>query len=328
MTLADLLAAVAADVGYDAIPSAVVTARLTRYLNEGLRHILSMNEMGPLRSNTLTFSSVAGQKTYGLPQAFVSIDQMVDTTNNIRLRLMTQDQFRTIDPQEVSSGTPTHYVPLGYGPLGREPDQTGLWVVSNEPADTTQVVTVTGLIAAPIVGLTTGGTPTGPISATLNGTTRVQVGFHLDYVAVQTLTLNTATAGFVVLFDAAVGGHPLALIQIGQKTVQYVQLRLWPTPAGVYTYQVDGPMLISELTATSDIPILPADFQFMLTDYARMREYEYRDDSRAAVARAQFQEKLKYLRDRLIDPPDFRPRVGRIPDRSSNLGSFYPPGRF
>jgi hypothetical protein len=87
-----------------------------------------------------------------------------------------------------------------------------------------------------------------------------------------------------------------------------------------------------DLTQPSDNSLIPADFEYILTDFARIREYEYRDDpSRAQTARAQYEWKLKYLRDRLMNAPDYRPRVGRLIDRSNNLdhdGVNFPAGRW
>jgi hypothetical protein len=251
---------------------------------------------------------------------------MVDTTNNIRLRLMTQDQFRTIDPQEVSSGTPTHYVPWGYGALRHELSSTGtnLWVASTSAADTTQHA---HLVAAFVSGTDIGvGYPDAPLA----GLTRVACGNAA--ITIQQFQLDAIAVGFVSLFDAAVGGNTLSTIPPGFLNVQYEQIRLWPTPAGAYAYQVDGPLVVADFGPNSTIetatPVIPADFQYILADYARMREYEYRDDSRFPMAQLRYQEKLKELRNRIMDPPDFRPRVGRVPDRSSNLGSYYPPGRW
>lgn len=328
MDLVDLLNALIADLGYlqNDLTGQVAT-RLTRYVNEGYRHILTMSEFAPLRSQTLPFTSEANRKVYGFPSAFVQIDQIVDTTNSIRLRLLTADQFRVIDPQETASGTPTHYVPLGYGPLSRDiPVPSPLYVVT-----TNLLVTESFDITA----IRSGGYQTPFLSVALSGTTRVQAGTFSDFIAVSRFQLSTnlVTGGPVQLWDAAVGGNLLSSIPPGFPTVQYQQIRLWPTPSDAYQYQIDGTAVITELRPVSsstfnDIPLLPEDFHTILADYARMREYEFRDDSRAALAMAQYQAKLKMMRDRIMDPPDYRPRVGRIPDRTSNLGPWFPTGRW
>jgi hypothetical protein len=62
-----------------------------------------------------------------------------------------------------------------------------------------------------------------------------------------------------------------------------------------------------------------------------MREYEYRDDSRFPMAQLRYEQKLKQMRNRLMDPSDYRPRVGRVGVRGNNLdanGVNYPSGRW
>ena len=151
MTLTDLLSALQSDLGYEAIPSASVTTRLTRFLNEGLRHLLSMPELAPLRLNSIPFASTAGQKVYGLPQVLVQIHQIVDSTSGTRLRLMTLDEFRTIDPQETASGTPTHYVPVGLHPVQRQPDHSDVWAVSALASSCEVATAMRRLISARLV---------------------------------------------------------------------------------------------------------------------------------------------------------------------------------
>lgn len=323
-TLADLLAALASDLGYEAIPSVPVTTRLTRYLNEGYRHLLSMSELSPLRLSRITFTSAPGQTLYGVPQALVQIHHIVDPTSAIRLRLMTLDEFRTIDPQSISSGTPTHYIPVGLHPVQRDPSHTDVWAASDAAADTTQTVTIWGV--SQVDALDTSVVHT--TGQALQGLTPVLVATGL--IAIQKAIVHPATTGSVSLFDSNVvaTAHRLAWIPVGSTTIQYQGIRLWPTPADTREYQVDGELTLTDLVASYESSLLPTDFEYILTDYARMREYEYRDDSRAPLAAARYAQKLQQFRNRIMNPPDYRPRVGRFVDRGSNLGPYFPSGRF
>jgi hypothetical protein len=329
MTLTDLLNALYSDLGYsDGTPSAAVTTRLTRYCNEGYRYLLSMPELAPLRMGTVTFTSVPGLKVYGVPQILVQIDQLVNQTNPTRLRLMTADEFRTIDPQEDSSGTPTHYVRYGVGPALRTPAGTGLWADTEVPGALTPTLNITVRGAGREEYF-----PFPPQSALITGLGRVKIGGFNDYRMIQDIQLDQPPqlGTLINVYDAATGGNLIAQIPQGETTSRYELIRLWPTPSGTDTYVADGPVLLADLSATTPIPQIPFDFQYILTDYARMREYEYRDDSRVAMAAAGYQQKLKYLRDRVINPPDYRPRVGRLRDRSNNLdhdGVNFPTGRW
>jgi hypothetical protein len=216
-------------------------------------------------------------------------------------------------------------VPWGSSPVQREPDHSQIWTASSSASDITQSVVIAAIRSPDDVD-----TSLATYTATLTGTTRIPLIAIPDVVSIQQFELSGPCIGRVELYDAAIGGQILATIQSGTKTVQYQQIRLWPTPAGVYTYAVDGmTSLVDILNYTSyDQNRLPDDFQLILADYARMCEYEYRDDSRLPMAQARYNAKLKNLRDRVMNPADYKPRVGRIRDRSSNLGSYFPPGRF
>jgi hypothetical protein len=234
---------------------------------------------------------------------------------------MTLDQLRAIDPQEVSSGTPTHYVPMGLSPVVSDPQITGLWAQEvTTIAPTNRTVTLFGILNS--------GLAVTRDTVTLVGTTVTRIGSNSDYVAVQQFEVDSNVGGFIRLLDAAVGGRTLGVIAIGEYSSHYQRIRLWPTPSAADQYLIDGSTNLVDLAGTTDVPLLPLDFQDILTDFARMREMEYRDDSRYAMAKAAYQEKLKYLRERIMNPPDYRPRVGRIPDRSSNLSGYFPPGRW
>ena len=320
MTLSDLLSALYADLGYVSAPASAVTTRLTRYLNEGYHTVLSLPGFQSLRFSTISFASVASQTIYGVPQLFQQISAIVDTTNNIRLRRMSRDEYRSIDPQELSSGTPSHYIEAGTRPVQYDPVSKGLWVVSSAGGDTTQT--------AALLGARAGGLPTTLQTATLNGTTRVAVGSFTDYVSVLQFELSAVAVGAVSLYDAAAAGNQLAVIAIGQKTVTYQALRLWPTPSAAITYNVDGLVNLTDLAQTYDAPLVPVDFQYLLLEYGRMREYEFRDDDRLPAVTASYARRLAAFRARVCDPPDFRPVAGRLIDRGSSLGPWYPAGRW
>jgi len=327
MTLTDLLSSLYDDLGYDATPSPSVTRRLTKNLNEGYRHLLSMPELAPLRIGTVTFVSTPGQTVYGVPQVLVQIQQLVNATNPTRLRLMTADEFRTVDPQEVSSGTPTHYVPYGTGPALRLLTGTGLWAEDRLALTPPVTITVRGVGRDEYF-------PFPPQSVQVTGTTRVQIGLFNEYRLLQDVQLDQPAqiGSLITVYDAAVGGNVIAQIPQGETTIRYDLIRLWPTPSGTDTYHADGPILLTDLSTDVPIPIIPSDFQYILTDYATMREMSYRDDpSRYSMAAQRYQEKLKQLRDRVMNPPDYKPRVGRISDRGNNLdsgGVMYPSGRW
>jgi hypothetical protein len=317
MTLADLLTALYGDLGYAASPDAAVTTRLTRFLNDGYQSLLRIPGYAPLRFKTISMASVAAQKLYGISPGAVRVLGMSDQTNNQPVLEMSLGTFRRVDPQELVTGVPTHRIPMGFQPVARQPATSGVWVVSST-ADTATVR---------LVGQTSTG-ETAVQTATINGTTRVQVGSLATLVGIESWSISAAAAGAVSLYDASSAGNLLATIPIGQTSVQYLSIRLWPTPSDAYTYAVDVETTMPQLTNATDVPVVPTDFHPMLVEYGRMREYEYRADERYPVAFNAFQANLKALTVRLWNTPDYLPVAGSSPNTPNNLGPWYPTGRW
>lgn len=319
MNLGDLLLALYDDLGYRSSPDTAITTRLTRYVNEGHAHVLRLPASRSLRQGTLTFASVADQPTYGLPSAFETIDRMVQESNNIRLIAQSLDWFRRLDPGERSNGTPYVWIDLGLQPVMQQPASTGLWVVSTAAGDTATVR---------ITAVRANGDPQAEATVSLNGTTRAQLGSVTDYTLITRWEVGSTCTGVVSLYDASTSGHELARIPIGQTTVQYQQIRLFPTPAAAVTYTVDGLLVIPDLVNNVDTPRLPILFHDMLAVYARMREYARLGDSdRYPVALQEWTTWLGRLTAYLDYPPDYRPRAGYLGEASrwSNLpGGWFP----
>jgi hypothetical protein len=299
VTLSALLAAVYADCGFQASPPTAVVTRVTRWINDGQREALRSAGMRLVQPVTLTMASVVGQALYALPQIFESIDQIIDTTNMREVLYMDQHQYRAIDPGLTSTGAPFRWVPWGYLPVLVQPAATPVYAVSSSAADTTQKVYAQFVRSNGDIQAT--------VNATLTGTTRVQLGSLSDIAWILLVNLSATCAGTVSLYDAASNGNVLARVPIGAQSVQYQAIRLWPTPSAVYSYTIDGQAPLTDLTQTTDVPVLPPDFHKMLTDYARMREYERTDDDRLTTARAAWQDGLTRLRLWTEYPPTYRP---------------------
>src|SRR5690349_922836 len=234
MTVGDLLAMLYRDLNYATTPSTPVTTELKSYLNSAYRAILTDPRCVRLRDTLqpLTFASVVGQSTYGLPANLNRIYAITERDNDRRLVSRSLSELRAMDPGVTSSGTPWAFVPMGYGPLIYPPASTGIWAASSNAADTTQVVQINGVRAS--------GFASGDVTATLTGTSRVQIGTFTDYVDVQMVTISAVAVGLVTLYDAASSGNTLAQIPIGQVAPKSFRLQLFPVPGAVITYYVDG----------------------------------------------------------------------------------------
>jgi hypothetical protein len=313
MNLGQLAAAVYGDLGYTQGTPEVQT-RTYRWLNEAHKKILRDPSLIGLRQIELSFSTVANQAMYGLPQAFERIDNIVQVSTSRRLRFMTMDRMKLIDPGNRTSGVPDFWGGPWWEPVFLEPASTGVWVVSTNAADTTQKVNFQGIKA------------NGDIQAlqqvSLNGTTRVAIQSAVtDFAWIMAWNIDGVAAGTVSLYDAATLGNELARLPIGATAVQYQQIRLWGTPGDVYVMTVQGVAEVTDLTNATDIPLIPPSFHDVLCAYARMKEYERTQDStRYGAAQAEFIEGRDRLKAFVEWPSDYRPVAGS----GSGIGLIWP----
>jgi hypothetical protein len=319
MTKGQLLAILYERLNYQGSPATEVVTRLGNHLNQAQRMILRQPGVTGLRAllNTASFVSEATVNYYGLPPAFGVLRGIADATNRRRLQPMALADARAIDPPLSTSGTPYAYVNIGLHAVKRLPIDTGLWAASASAADTTQVIQCNGA--------RTGGLMTGDQTATLTGVTRVAIGAFTDWTDVTTISLSAVCAGLVSLYDAVTSGNVIAQIPIGHLYPQYVGVVLFPRPASVITYHVDGDGRIVDMDDTVDVPQLPEEFHDLLIPAAMMLEYEKTNDSRYPLAVATYREGLASLRHYLSAGPDAMPVMGGgTQSGSSRLGPWYP----
>ncbi len=326
MALKDILGTVYRRLGITDPPPNVVT-RVRGDINEGHRTILSSKGLASLKNRSIHFSSVASQKVYGFPVAFERINRVTDQTHDLPLDQYDMDFFRAIDPGERSEGTPSGYVLEGWRPRFRVPavTGTGIWVDSTNINDTEQSVTFRGVRL--------NGDPGDLVTVTLNGTTRVAIdSANTDYIDILSWDISSPALGVVRLYDSALaGGNELSRIPVGQTSVQYWCLRLWPTPSDVSSYVVDGVVEVFDLIENEAEPLLPPSFHDLLAMYARLCEYERtRDVVRLDRLRKDYDQRLGQLNKFVNFPPDYQPVAGQKSGRSgwSSFGAWYPADRF
>lgn len=293
-------------------------ARVEAYVNRGHQRILRDPTIGKLRDGTLTFSTEAGRSSYGFVQAMSRIDYLTQQSNNRILPPKSLGFLRQIDPGQTMTGTPTWWIDMGYQPVFRQPESTGLWAVSNA-ADTTQVVHVRGADAS--------GDEVPDASVTLTGTTRVQIGTTANYRLVSSFTLTAAATGTVRLYDASTGGNELARLPPGRLSNKWKIGRLWPTPSAALDYVVDGQLAIYTMVDEFDVPMFPEEFHDVLFDYGLWRWYRFVSDvRRAKEAKDDFDLQVAKLRSYAGYPPNYHPRLANRPLTTTwnNLGGWYP----
>jgi len=316
MTLSEIQAAIYRRVNLAASPTSEPVARILGYINEAYREILSHPNLRTLRHGAITFATVASQAEYGFPFGVARVLRLRDLDNQTALEPMGLDAYRVLEPDPVdNTGTPRAWAPVGYGPVSRQPSQTGLWVASSSASDTTQTVRVQAVRHDGTLDT---------LTATLTGTTRAQLGTNATYETVTVLSLSAAAVGTVSLFDASSSGNTLAVIPIGRTFSRYFVVALWPTPSSALSYAMDFDHAIVDLANATDEPLLPVDFHDLIVHGALMHEYEHRDDTRYAVARDHYQRRLLALRA-WVNTASLSSGSARSTDWDRlNLGSWFP----
>lgn len=307
MTFGQMLSAAYDDLGYGSSPSSDQVTRIKRWINEGYRHLMAQPGMELLRDSTFTVTTTAGVATVALPQSVNAIYSVTQTDNSMRLRMLTRDAYRTVNPglNQTTAAPSDAWVPWGWYPVLRHPDSTGVWVVSSSASDTTQTVSMTANRANGDIGAAV--SAGGP----LTGTTRVQVGTITDYTQITGLSLSAAAVGTVTFYDASSGGNILMRLQPGFTSAQYQHVLFFPTPSAATDYLFDVQLQMVDLVQSSDIPLLPPDFHDMLPLYARLRDYKRAGaDPRLPSAEVEWSRRTAELKFNVQFPKDYQPVAG------------------
>lgn len=292
MTLSELLAAAYDETLYAPSPATAIATRMTRFLNDGIRHVLSQPGMGRLADSDspLTVSSVASQPRYVVPEAVAQIRGMTERTNDQPLTAMSLSEYRRIEPDPAAnSGTPERYVPIGKVAVAVQPsDASAIFVKSTAAGDTG---------TAFLEGLITGGYRRS-VSVAMTGVTAVQIDALIStFIQIEDVYISANAVGTVTLHEDSGSGTELARITIGQKRPRYYGFYLWPTPSGVIDYLVDYRRELLDLVNAADEPPFPVDYHAMLVAYAVSREYEIKGDTqRVLLARQRFDQALNRMK--------------------------------
>lgn len=317
MTLAELVAETAEEIGYGSSPTADVETRLTRRINEWHRRLLAMPGLARHLRDTMsvTLTTTAGQAVYGLPASVGQIVALSEGDNDIKLQQRSLSWLRTEDPGLTAEGVPEVYVPLGFAPVQTQPaDASTLYVKSSAAGDTTQVATLRYLDAS---GREQSAT------ATLTGTTAVALGSGV--VEVTQFRLNVVATGTVTLHEDSGSGTELARLPIGALAQKFRRVQMWPTPQAAITYTVDAVRENRDLSADADEPLLPADFHYLLRLGAVSDEMRMRDDTRYEALRIDMDRGINDLKSWIWNNADYQPS-GSGRGSFSRLGGYFPAG--
>lgn len=302
-----------------------ITTRLTAFVNESHRELLTIPGCEKLRDDTTAITAYASIARTGLPPTISRIHGITDRANQVKLREVPLSVIREIDPGQSNTGSyPYRYAIVSNQavyrqPGGSTPAASGLWVASSAAGDTTQKAYVESVV--------TGGQPAQPIAAgtALNGVTRVAIGALTTHLEVTKFWVDAVGVGSISLYDAAAAGNELARIPIGLTYSRYEAVEWFPIQTTDTTEYVDYERTIFDLLNATDEPLLPPDFHRLMVIGARMKEYEYLDDAtRFLSSQVLYEQGKTQLRDFVMNSGD---RIASLrPTRSawSRLGGNYP----
>lgn len=297
--------------GHASSPASDVSTRIGAFVNRWHRQILSKPGMGGLRRVTITKASVANQATYGV--ALQKLKYVTEATTDRRLREKTLGWYREHVPDPTAwTGTPLHFVPMGYSRIHTRPaNASELFVKSTSASDTgtayVEVVRSDGY--------------TRSLSVAMTGTTAVSLGAAItDAVDVQDFYVSAAAVGTITLHEDSGAGVELSRIPIGQKAGRFLRYALVPTPSSVVTYTLDGEAPIVDLANDTDEPFPNPDFHDLLVDGAVHDEWQSRGRSRDAASLAiDIEQRIRELRMSILEWPEDDEAQARTFDESINL---------
>jgi hypothetical protein len=103
-----------------------------------------------------------------------------------------------------------------------------------------------------------------------------------------------------------------------------LQIVLWPTPTDVITYVVDAQTTAVDLVASTDEPLLPFEYHWLLVEAACYEEWMRKADTRSGTARQDLETGFKEMRHWLSNPRDYQPTNLPSSTGHSRLGGMYP----
>lgn len=223
-------------------------ARSDRWLNMGVDDVCRAIDSDHLVTET-TLSTSSGIRLYFVPDCQPNgIMQIVDTTNDLTLRKLDEEDVEKIDPDRDDAGNARFYSGYGYSEYQGVPlSASTVDIVSTSASDTTQQVRISGLINNVL----------DDELITLNGTS-VATGAS-QFSAIYGVRKNGTTSGRVTVNVNDASDTVIAQIAPDAMIRQYQPFRVWNVPDAtdslrVRFYRLPRPMINAE-----DIPDVSSD---------------------------------------------------------------------
>jgi hypothetical protein len=302
------------------VPPPAITTRLTGWINDTHREILSAPGAARLRDDVMAFTVPANVVRTGLPPMVVRINAITDRVNNHKLAQVPLSELRLVDPsQAFTGGYPLRYAVTGQQAVQQQPSEpTGLWVSSDLSSDITQTVQ--------IQTLTDGGYSFGG-SVVLSGKSRIQF-LRTDHINVTKCFLDVVALGNVSLYDASAGGNELTRIERGRLFSRYLAVEWHPIPTLDVVEYIDFTRSIGQLFFDTDESLLPTDFHQVISTGAMTKECLFLNDPRYGAMMGEYQKGIRDLKSFILNDGDRIVSLRPIVRGWSQLGAQFPADRW
>jgi hypothetical protein len=274
MNLGDIELAVLDRLNFNTSPDSSIRRQVRSDINIGHREILGSKGFGVLRRAVLPATSVASSPYMVLPQAATAIITIIDRANNRILRPMSLQDVRYRDPGQTFTGSiPDGYAVLNYAaPVALDPSAAAsLFAVSDSALDGSGT-------SVNVEGIVTGGVYR-RASVVMNGVTAVNISSTIStWIHVLKFYVSSQAAGNISLHETSGVGTELGRIQTGRSYPRYTQVYLTGIPAAAQTYYCDVELHVEDMVNSTDEPLIPEDFHYLLISSALKRYYLKRRD--------------------------------------------------
>lgn len=319
MTFRELQDTCLRELGYD--PASLSTEpreRVKDRLNHWHRRLLTRPVLSRWmrQASSVTITSVSGTAQYAVPFSVSQIVAIRDETNDRALPCVALDTIRQADPGLTATGVSDVWALVGQRPVyGQPATAVPIYCKSTSALDTMTVH----------LEYLTSNHVQKRASATLTGATAVAIGSD-SVLEVLGWDLSTVPAGEVTLHETSGSGTQLGSIPAGMTTTARLWIQLYPTPNSAITYNLDVVRRLTDLMRDGEEPLLPRDFQDVLSLGVLADEWRRKGDlERSALMRQDYEGRLKDLEWWVWNQPAYSPGAPSL-DAPSRLGPWFPAG--
>lgn len=106
--------------------------------------------------------------------------------------------------------------------------------------------------------------------------------------------------------------QPTEWYRFGMDSSGYVQIKLWPVPASVYTVRYDYYKLVSDLSSSADVPVIPVKYMKALIAYACKEYFAMKQDPMADYYAGQYEIEVQKA---IMDTEESDQQVSMVPGK-------------